>query len=66
MARVGVPWIWVGTMEGLLGPCCMHFESVERIRLADVLNVGFERKERSENDFPGFWGVVDRLSGGAN
>ena len=46
LARVGVPWICVGTMEGLLGPCCMHFESVEPIRLADVLNVGFERKER--------------------
>ena len=46
LARVGVPWIWVETMEGLLGPCCMHFESVEPIRLADVLNVGFERKER--------------------
>lgn len=46
LARVGVPSIWVGTMEGLLGAFCMHFESVEPIRLADVLNMGFERKER--------------------
>ena len=37
---------------------------VEPTRLADVLNVGFERKK--SNDFPGFWCEMERLSGGAD